>query len=82
MADDRSLGEAHRRLDDHGRRLDDKVDKGVYNADKDALAARHTRTEKDIEQLYGRVRTFIWLVLGAVAGGVVAEVMKTVFSHA
>lgn len=72
MADDRSLGEAFRRLDDHKERLDGKVDAKVYEADQKADDARYARTEKDIE----RFRTFFWALLGALITSAAIDIWR------
>lgn len=80
MPDDRSLGEAHRRIDDLVREVGGKLDRDVYNADQKANDARHIRNEQDISQLLSRIRGFVWTLLGAilaaVAGGVIIAMVS------
>jgi tetrahydromethanopterin S-methyltransferase subunit G len=81
VADDRSLGEAHRRLDDHDRRLDRMVSREAYDADQRASDARHSRAERDIGDLYGRVRTFLWTVAAAITGTVTAGIILAILTR-
>lgn len=91
MADEPTLGELGRRLDDRirdvrdditqlGKRIDDKVDSRIYQIQHDALATRMTALEALRTQDAARVAaTRRWLI-GAVIVPVVAVLLAYLLS--
>ena len=92
MADEPTLGELGRRLDDRitdvrddiaqlGRRIDDKVDTRVYQIQHDALASRVTTLEAQRVADAARVAgTRRWLI-GVVIVPIVAVVLAYMLSR-
>lgn len=78
MVNDRSLGEVGRDAARLEQAVKDKVDKGVYESDQKANDARHTRTERDIDRVYERIRTVFWVGGGGLAATMLADVIKAV----
>jgi predicted cation transporter len=75
VADERSLGEAHRRLDEHKERLDGMVPREVFNAFKESVTAELTRAYTETAQARAAARTALYglaaSVVALVVGGLI-----------
>lgn len=75
MADDRSLGEAHRRLDQQDKRLDDAVPREVFNTYREAMQTEIARIVRELEAARSAARVALYGLAATVTGSVIAGLL-------